>query len=234
MTRIEALPLEQIRTDSGAQMRAELNADVLLDYRDKWETGYQFPPIDVFFDGSTYWLGGGFHRYWSAGDAGKEEIVCRITDGTQRDAVLFACGDNTDHGLRRTNADKKKAVMAMLNDKEWRKWSDRKISEHVSVSHTLVSQLRDSTGNIASTSSGEERVGRDGKSRRTRTPVPVGDDLYTDSSELFDKAIKGIYGIVGVIDKINLIEPDNNMRQAIQDSLQDAKNDLERWKNSIQ
>ena len=46
------------------------------------------------------------------------------------------------HGKRRTNADKRKAVMTMLNDEEWCKWSDREIAEKCCVSNRFVSNVR--------------------------------------------------------------------------------------------
>ena len=51
----------------------------------------------------------------------------------------------------RTNADKRRAVMALLNDAEWVKWSDREISRRCSVSDRFVNGLRGAlTANIRS------------------------------------------------------------------------------------
>lgn len=62
--------------------------------------------------------------------------------GTQRDAILYPCGANTQHGLRRSQADKRKAVGIMLADPEWSKWSDREIARRCGVSHPFVGKLR--------------------------------------------------------------------------------------------
>jgi hypothetical protein len=53
---------------------------------------------------------------------------------------------------RRTNADKRKAVMTLLEDAEWSQWSDREISRHCAVHNSFVSRVRGSL----STSDSEE------------------------------------------------------------------------------
>jgi hypothetical protein len=65
-----------------------------------------------------------------------------VRAGTVRDAILFSLGANRAHGLRVTNADKRKAVGAMLADAEWSAWSDRKIADACGVSQPFVSGMR--------------------------------------------------------------------------------------------
>lgn len=167
---VKPISIDLIRTDGGTQMRAALNQDVYLDYRDKWLAGVEFDAIDVFHDGSAYWLADGFHRFYGAREAKRSSLPCRIHQGTQRDAILFATGANAAHGLRRTNADKRLAVEALLNDGEWVKWSDNKLAEQAAVSHLFVANIRRELATVASSPAAaaaeEPRVGRDGKSRR--------------------------------------------------------------------
>ncbi len=40
------------------------------------------------------------------------------------------------------NEDKRRAVMTLLNDEEWEKWSDREIARRCAVGHAFVSSLR--------------------------------------------------------------------------------------------
>ncbi len=72
------------------------------------------------------------------------EIAVEVRQGTQRDAVLYSCGANATHGLRRTNADKRRAVLRLLEDSEWSQWSDREIARQCGVSNRFVSNLRKS------------------------------------------------------------------------------------------
>lgn len=164
-----ALAIDLIRTDGGTQMRAEINQETYFDYRDKWLAGIEFDPIDVFHDGAEYWLADGFHRFYGAREAKRASIPAKVHKGTQRDAILFATGANAAHGLRRTNADKRKAVESLLNDEEWVSWSDHKIAEHAAVSQNFVSdvrrQLKSDFSSPASQSNGQARTGRDGKKR---------------------------------------------------------------------
>jgi hypothetical protein len=48
--------------------------------------------------------------------------------------------------MRRTHADKRKAVMTLLDDLEWMDWSNAEIARHCSVSPTFVANLRESGG----------------------------------------------------------------------------------------
>lgn len=169
------LAIELIRTDGGTQMRAQLDKDVYLDYRDKWLSGFVFDPVDVFHDGAEYWLADGFHRYFGAREAKRGSVPCNVRKGTQRDAILFATGANTAHGLRRTNADKRQAVTTLLNDPEWVTWSDRKIAEQAAVSVNFVGEVRkqlssDDSSSQAAQTADDPKVGKDGKSRKPRKP----------------------------------------------------------------
>lgn len=134
--------LASIRLDGGTQPRAELREDVIEDYAEAMRAGAVFPPVVVYFDGEAYWLADGFHRVKAARRAGRSVIAAEVRQGTRRDAVLHSVGVNSDHGLRRTNADKRRAVTTMLLDEEWGKWSQTKIAEHCRVSREYVSRVR--------------------------------------------------------------------------------------------
>jgi len=136
------LELDLIRTDGGTQSRVELNQDTVADYAEAYRAGAQMPPVIIFFDGVDRWLADGFHRYFGARAAGLTQIYENVTPGTQRDAVLYSLKANATHGLKRTNADKRKAVETMLNDPEWSSWSDKKIAEVCGVGNQLVGDVR--------------------------------------------------------------------------------------------
>lgn len=138
------LELNKIRLDGNTQPRAELNQEIVGDYAEAVMAGVVFPPIDVFHDGSTYWLADGFHRYFAHKRSGATMIDATVHTGTLRDALLFSVGANSKHGLRRTNEDKRRAVMVLLNDLEWSEWSDIKIAETAGVSNATVHRIRKS------------------------------------------------------------------------------------------
>lgn len=139
---IRQVNLSHIRRDGGTQARADMNQSAIEDYAQAMEAGAKFPPVVLFQDQDTYWLGDGFHRVAAAVKAGKKGIQADIRQGGQRQARLFALGANSTHGVRRTNADKRLAVSILLDDPEWSQWSNRQISEVVGVSHQFINNMR--------------------------------------------------------------------------------------------
>jgi hypothetical protein len=147
---IISLDLEEIRRDGGTQPRAAIDHLTITEYAADMREGASFPPVLLFFDGTDYWLADGFHRLEAAFSIGLKEIAAEVRQGTRRDAVLYSVGANTTHGLRRTNADKRRAVMTLLDDEEWSKWSDSQIAKACAVDHKTVSKYRLSLGNFPS------------------------------------------------------------------------------------
>src|SRR5262249_654139 len=147
----QSIPLSWIK-DSGAQMRVEMRDETVNDYANEMLNGVVFPPIIVFHAGDDYWLGDGFHRVQAARKIDRETIVAEIRKGSARDAILHGVGSNASHGLRRTQADKRRAVERLLKDPEWGRWSDRKIAEIAKVDHKTVGAIRRAlTGEIPTT-----------------------------------------------------------------------------------
>lgn len=166
---VRMIDLDQIDTNSGTESRP-LHDDVVDDYADAWKAGAQFPPVDLFWDGTRFHVGDGSHRIAGARKAGKQQILARVFNGTRRDALLHSLAANQGHGLQRNAADKRYAVA-----KAWQELgylSDRQIARQIGVSHTFVANCRrESTGNVAS--SAETRVGADGKRRKMPRKAPA-------------------------------------------------------------
>jgi hypothetical protein len=123
-------------------MRAEMRVETVDDYANDMLDGAAFPPIIVFFDGNDYWLADGFHRAQAARKIDREAVLADVREGTARDAILHGVGSNSAHGLRRTHADKRRAVERLLKDPEWSRWSDRKVAEAAWVDHKTVAAIR--------------------------------------------------------------------------------------------
>jgi hypothetical protein len=144
----ELVHLNSIKTNGSTQMRAGLNADTVAEYREAMqENGWSdFPPIVTFYDGSIHWLADGFHRlaaWQSVGvSVGDSKVPAIVKTGGQRDAVLYAASANAVHGLRRTNADKRRAVEVLLRDEEWRQWSNYEIAKRCAVDEKTVRTIR--------------------------------------------------------------------------------------------
>jgi predicted RNA methylase len=149
-----SLAIAQIRRDGGTQTREKLDLSHVATLVEALEDGNEFDPAIVFYDGTDYWLGDGFHRCQSKEDAGHEDILVIIHQGTRRDAVLYSCGANATHKAAkpRTRADKRRAVLMLLNDPEWKEWSSKEIARRCKVSDFLVNQIREE---LTARSSGE-------------------------------------------------------------------------------
>jgi uncharacterized ParB-like nuclease family protein len=132
--------------DQKLQSRTEINEQTIEDYADAIKMGDEFPSVLVYFDGVHYYLTDGYHRYHAHKKAGKAGITCEVVNGTFRDAVLRATSVNSRHGMRRTTADKRKAVMTLIDDFEWDTWSNAEMAAHCGVSPSFVADLRTSAG----------------------------------------------------------------------------------------
>jgi len=148
---VETLDLNRIRVDGGTQLRAKLSDKVIDEYAAAMREGHraEFPPLVVFFDGNDYWLADGHHRYHAAqrvmNGVRYDTFDCEVRRGSRRDAFVYAAGANATHGLHRTNADKHRAVTALLDDPEFgnrQRYSDRLVAQMAAVSQPFVSKLR--------------------------------------------------------------------------------------------
>jgi hypothetical protein len=113
---VQTLRLDEIRIDGGTQPRVAIDQEIVNEYAEQYSTGIDLNPVVVFFDGATYWLADGFHRYWANRKINSDYVFAEVNKGTQRDAILYSVGANAKHGLRRTNGDKRKAVLTMLTN----------------------------------------------------------------------------------------------------------------------
>lgn len=158
------IPVEELRLDGGTQPRASIDYAIVEDYQARIEAGDRFPPIVAFFDGATYWLADGFHRVIAHQNLQLHEIDAEVQQGGRDAAVWFSCSANRGHGLRRTNADKRRAVETALRLRPGE--SDRAIAEHCGVSQPFVSSMRP----VESGDNGYHpapRTGKDGKKQAT-------------------------------------------------------------------
>jgi len=139
---LHQLEIDKIRLDGGTQSRIAVNPDIIKEYARLMRDGTKLEPVEVFFDGNNYWLADGFHRVHAARRVGVQSLDANLRPGVLRDAILFSCGANATHGLRRTNADKRKAVETLLRDEEWSKWKDSEIARRCGVSLPTVAKYR--------------------------------------------------------------------------------------------
>jgi hypothetical protein len=191
--KIVKIRLDKIKVDGDLQVRDKINEDAVREYAEVIREGGKMPPVTVFFDGKTYHLADGWHRFFAHKQAAFPEIEAEVHDGTRRDAILFALSANDKHGLRRTNADKRRSVLVLLEDFEWSEWNNTKIAEVCGVSATFVDKIRKEMNTPTPTT---RKVTRDGveydmdtskmgkKSKKEPDPEPVIDEKEQKIEEM--------------------------------------------------
>lgn len=154
------IDISKIRTDGGTQSRAEISESTVSEYAEAMaDPDTIFPPVVVYHDGKDYWLADGFHRLAAWARIGRVEVPADVRQGDRRRAILHSCVANSTHGLRRTNADKRRAVLTLLEDEEWSGWSNREIARRCGVSDYLVAGVRESlTASSCSEDVSEPRI----------------------------------------------------------------------------
>lgn len=158
------LKLSQLRIDGGTQPRVAINEEAVSDYAQHLREGVVLPPVAAFFDGVVYWLADGFHRYHAHRRAGREAIAVDVHDGGLREAILYSVGANAEHGLQRTNEDKRKAVQMLLTDEiaakdeHGKPWSNCEIARRCRVDEKMVRRLRENLSSAKPKYNTEQRT----------------------------------------------------------------------------
>lgn len=179
--------LADIRADESAQQRAQLDWLHVAELKEAYEINAEIPAIVVFKDEEgLLWLADGFHRYEGAQKAGKEKIQTVIESGNLRSAILYSCGANSGHGLKRTNADKTKSADTLLSDHEWQQWNNTEIARKTGLSIEFIRQRR---AVVCPETEGQTKVTRNGKTytqsarkpKKQQAPDDVALQLMKDS-----------------------------------------------------
>lgn len=137
---IQTLSLKAIVADAAFQSRIETDPAHVLVFDEMIREGHEIYPVDVFWTGKRYILVDGFHRYHAHVKLGLANIRAKIHQGTERDAMIFAAGANKITHKQLTPADRKKAVMMLLEDEEWRNKTDAEIARHVGLSSRMTAR----------------------------------------------------------------------------------------------
>ena len=189
--RIKEVPLGKITMDKALQPRMALTNEAVSEYAEAMQDGAELPPCVVVWDGTTHWLCDGFHRVNAALRLKWKSIRCEITEGTRDDAMWLAAAANLKHGVRRTNADKQRAVqMALLCKPEA---SLRDIGLHCAVSQEMVRAYKQRA----------ERVDEINKQAEAAIADAVADEIVEDDSSLDARMIAAEGAIKAVMESIN-------------------------------
>ena len=96
--------------DLSFQTRFGLSDETVAEYAELMKDGTVFPPVDVYDISGVLSLVDGYHRIAAVIRNGGDEIDANVIPGTRADALRAAVRANCEHGQRRSNADKRRAL----------------------------------------------------------------------------------------------------------------------------
>jgi len=137
------------------------------------------PPIVLFQKKGEkkYLIGDGLHRSLANKENNCRAIQAEIKEGGYEEALKYALTANSTHGLRRSNADKRRCVMVAV--KQWPKMSNAQLAEIAGVSGRYVGEIR---GEMETSKMVPKITERTTKSGRTIDTAPIGSTLTRSES----------------------------------------------------
>jgi len=172
--------------DQRLQCRESVPEEIIKDYEEAWKDKASFPPVKAFAVDGELLVVDGFCRVLAAQNVGKSKISVEVFEGTFNDALRAACGANSTHGLRRTNADKRKAAnIAIFNFPDE---SSRAIADLCGVSHVYIQKIRDADREaqefIDAVARGEEPAIEEEEPLKPKSKPPKQANLELDSIDV--------------------------------------------------
>ena len=139
---MKKIKLDQIRIDGGTQSREVIDQPTVYAYVEDMKEGDEFPRMFTMYDGATYWLVDGFHRYHAYKLLGIKEVDVDYKPGTKEEAQVLSYGMNAKHGKPRTAADKRRAVEQALENPLTANKSNYELAKICKVSQSFVAAVR--------------------------------------------------------------------------------------------
>lgn len=184
MSKLQTLSIDVLRLDGGTQARVSTHEDTveeyanLIDASDEWPFG----PIDVFHDGTDFFVADGFHRTLAAQRQKRASIPCRVHKGTARDAKIFGMTANDTHGLRMTREDKRACVLWLI---EQGGMTQEEMAAKAGVSRSTVARVV--AENVSMTQSTSKTLGKASANKPKKAKKT--EETFTDEEEETDVEI---------------------------------------------
>jgi len=164
------LATDNILASAATQVRKKLDKTTIDEYTEALKNGAQMPALVVFAetDSDRYILADGFHRHHAYVNAEIPKCKVEVHEGGLHEALLWALGCNDEHGLRRTNADKRNSVEVALKDPEISTLKVIEIADICRVNERTVRNIRDNLDlNL-----GKRKKGKGNKPGKGEDPSP--------------------------------------------------------------
>jgi len=181
------------------QLRLALNLKAMDEYAELDKAGQALDPIEVTFcaDSKRILVTDGNHRLASLRNNKRSHGLARVTRGTERSALQQAAGANAKHGVKRSTADKRNIVRALLQDREMRAWSSNELARIAGISAPTVEDEREklakerAKAGEPSDAPATRQYKRGGKTVEVKAPTR--DTQPTDSEALVTRAVDRLY-----------------------------------------
>jgi hypothetical protein len=195
------LAVDNILASAATQVRKKLSKDTIDEYTEAMQNGAIFPALIVFAEKESdrYILADGFHRHHAYVNAEIPKCKVEVHEGGLHEALLYALQANDEHGLRRTNADKRNAVELALKDPEISTLEVIQIADVCRVNERTVRRIRDDLDlEVGKRKKGNKKgKGQDPKpeDERPTRPAPTQNEVERDELRGALSAIKAFpYG----------------------------------------
>lgn len=178
------LATDNILASAATQVRKKLDRDTIDQYTQDMQNGAIFPRLVVFAEagGDRYILADGFHRHHAYVNAEIGQCPVEVHEGGLHEALMYALQANDEHGLRRSNADKRNAVEIALKDPEISTQTVNEIADICRVNERTVRRIRDDM-DLNKTKTKKNAKGKgtepDPKDVRPTRPAPTQDEVHT-------------------------------------------------------
>jgi ParB-like chromosome segregation protein Spo0J len=127
----------------GATSRARVETALVGSFADLMTMGVKLPPLEVYFDGTTFWLADGFHRVAAARKLNRTTMPAMVMPGDKMRALLALLAANK---ASRSDDDKRHVAHLALTDPLLKTWNNQQLSEHIGVGQDLIQRVRRSVG----------------------------------------------------------------------------------------
>lgn len=176
--KIQDVQLDRIQQTHETQARDHIDSQHVKDIADAIRAGNPIDPVTLFADGQTYWIGDGHHRINAAVQADSKKVTAHVHSGGKVAAIMHAAGANATHGLKRTNADKRRAVEMCLDalKQTGKTWKQADIARHCGVARATVAEVQAERGERERQPSREAQEQRQTMARKPKCQVDMSAD----------------------------------------------------------
>jgi len=181
---IKTIFLEDVDIDHSPMVRADLRPEVIEEYASIYKKDKKkMPHIDVFYEAGNkrMLIGDGMHRLQAMRSLNFKACQANVHAGVYEDALKFALTANERHGIRRSQADKRKAVEEAI--RQWPKVSNVQIANLASVDDHTVKAVRDWLEEQGKIAPEPVREGRDG-SKRAASAKPTSESRGSTAPDM--------------------------------------------------